>query len=133
MHGRQPVGCHYLLCVKSFADSIAVDLATAFAGLAELLAKAVGKELGMKPERTLKKLRNNPPQSGMKDFSARRANVLGVYRVIDPENLRGKRVLLLDDIITTGATVSECARTLLTAGAKEVYCVAVAANKEKRR
>lgn len=93
----------------------------------ELLAKAVGKELGMKPERTLKKLRNNPPQSGMKDFSARRANVLGVYRVIDPENLRGKRVLLLDDIITTGATVSEAARVLLTAGASQVHCGAVAA------
>ena len=40
----------------------------------------------------------------------------------------------LDDIITTGATASECARVLLTAGAKEVYCAAVAAlNKEKRR
>ena len=93
----------------------------------ELLAKAVGRELGMKPERTMKKLRNNPPQSGMKDFSARRANVLGVYRVVDPENLRGKRVLLLDDIITTGATVSEAARVLLTAGASQVHCGAVAA------
>ena len=45
MHVWQPVGCHYLLCVKSFADSIAVDLAAAFAGLAELLAKAVIAEV----------------------------------------------------------------------------------------
>ena len=45
MRGRQPVRCHYLLCVKSFADSIAVDLATAFTGLAELLAKAVVAEV----------------------------------------------------------------------------------------
>ena len=93
----------------------------------ELLARAVGKELGMKPVRLLKKIRHNPPQSGMKDFSARRANVLGVYRVKDPETVRGQRVLLLDDIITTGATVSEAARVLLTAGASQVHCGTVAA------
>ena len=93
----------------------------------ELLAEAVGKELGMKPVRLLKKIRHNPPQSGMKDFSARRANVLGVYRAESPEAIGGKRILLLDDIITTGATVSEAARVLLTAGASEVHCGAVAA------
>ena len=40
--------------------------------------------------------------------------------------LRDKKILLLDDIITTGATASECARVLLTAGAKEIHCGAVA-------
>ncbi len=93
----------------------------------ELLAKAVGRELEMEPVGLLKKIRHNPPQSGMKDFSARRANVLGAYRVKDPQALRGKRILLLDDIVTTGATVGECARVLLTAGAAEVHCGAVAA------
>ena len=93
----------------------------------ELLARAVGRELGMKPVRMLKKIRHNPPQSGMKDFSARRANVLGAYRAKNQETLCGKRILLLDDIITTGATVSEAARVLLTAGAAEVHCGAVAA------
>lgn len=93
----------------------------------ELLAKAVGRELGMKPVRMLKKTRHNPPQSGLKDFSQRRANVLGAYRVTDPEIVRGKRILLLDDVITTGATAGECARVLLTAGAAQVHCGAVAA------
>ena len=53
--------------------------------------------------------------------------MLGAFRITDPELVRGKRILLLDDIITTGTTASECARVLLTAGAKEVYVAAVAA------
>lgn len=93
----------------------------------KLLADSVGAELEMPPIQTLKKLRNNPPQSGMASVSARKANVLGVYACTCPEQVAGKRILLLDDIITTGATASECARVLLTAGAKEVYCGAVAA------
>ena len=92
----------------------------------ELLADRVGEELGVKAVRTLRKIRNTPPQSGIKDISRRRANVLGAYRARNPEQLRDKRILLLDDVITTGATASECARVLLTAGAREVYCAAVA-------
>ena len=98
----------------------------------ELLAESVGRELGMEPVRTLRKLRNNRPQSGISGAAKRRANVLGVYRIENPELVQGKRILLLDDIITTGATAGECARVLLTAGAKEVHCGCVAvANKRK--
>lgn len=93
----------------------------------ELLAKAVGAELGLEPVRMLKKVRNNPPQSGISGAAQRKANVLGVYRAVCPEKIRGKRILLLDDIITTGATAGECARVLLTAGAKEVHCGCIAA------
>lgn len=97
----------------------------------ELLAKAVGAELGMEPVATLKKLRNSRPQSSISGQAQRRANVLGVYRAIDPELIRGKRILLLDDIITTGATAGECARVLLTEGAKEVHCGCIAAAHRK--
>ena len=93
----------------------------------ELIAGVVAKELGVKLIPTLQKIRNTPPQSGFKDASQRRANVLGAYRIKDAGLIRGKRILLLDDVITTGATASECARVLLVAGAKEVYCAAVAA------
>lgn len=91
-----------------------------------LLADAVGSELGITAVRTLRKIRNTPPQSGIRDVSQRRANVLGAYKPYHPEILSGKRVLLLDDVITTGATASECARVLLIAGAKEVFCASVA-------
>ena len=92
----------------------------------QLLADAVGQELDMEPVPLLKKIRNNRPQSGITGAAQRRANVLGVYQITQPEAVKGKRILLLDDVITTGATVGECARVLLTAGAKEVHCGAVA-------
>lgn len=94
---------------------------------AQLLASATAAELGMEPTPLLKKIRNTPPQSRLRDAAQRRANVLGAYRVTDPAAISGKRILLIDDIVTTGATSSECAKVLLTAGAKEVYFAAVAA------
>ena len=96
-----------------------------------LIAQAVGRELGMTPVRTLKKIRNNPRQSRIKGAAQRRANVLGVYQIQNSEAIAGKRILLLDDILTTGATAGECARMLLTAGAKEVHCAVVAAARKE--
>ena len=93
----------------------------------ELLAKAVSAELSIPCEALLEKFRDNRANSGLKTPAERRANVLGVYKVPEGASIRGKRVLLLDDIVTTGATASECARVLLTAGAKEVLFAAVAA------
>ena len=98
----------------------------------ELLALEVAKELGVEAVPTLRKIRNTPPQSGLKDVSQRRANVLGAYKIKNNDLVRGKRVLLLDDIITTGATASECARVLLTAGAKEVNLAAMAVAKHDK-
>jgi predicted amidophosphoribosyltransferase len=93
----------------------------------ELIAHALCAELQITPVVCLKKIRHNPPQSGITSAAQRRANVLGAYKVPNPALVAGKRILLLDDIITTGATISECAKTLLAAGAKEIYGVAVAA------
>ena len=59
------------------------------------------------------------------------SNVLGAYRILNSAEVSGKRVLLLDDIYTTGATVGECARVLRTAGAKEVHCAAIAAARKR--
>lgn len=99
---------------------------------AQLLAQAVGAELGREPTPTLRKKWDNPPQSGISGPAQRRANVLGIYQVLDPERVRGKNILLLDDILTTSATASECARMLLTAGAERVTLGAVAAGGRKK-
>ena len=98
----------------------------------ELLAQAVGRELGIQPVKLLKKTRHNRPQSGITGDAKRRANVLGAYRCVDAEALQGKRIVLLDDILTTGATAGECARVLLTAGASEVHCAVVAAARKQK-
>ena len=92
----------------------------------ELLAQAVGRELQVSAVRTLKKIRHTKPLSLTQGAAARRASVIGAYQVLPESSLKGKRVLLLDDIITSGATASECAKMLLAAGAKEVIFAAIA-------
>ena len=76
-------------------------------------------------------MRHNKAQSSLEDDAARRANVLGAYRVLDPVQIAGKRVLLVDDVVTTGQTLSECARTLRMAGAEDVLCVTLAKAREQ--
>ncbi len=93
---------------------------------AELLAKSACRRWDTRPVRLLEKIRDNPAQSSLTEEAARWENVRGVYRAAEPEVIRGRRVLLVDDICTTGATLAECAGVLRSAGAAEVVCAAVA-------
>lgn len=99
----------------------------------KLLADALGKELSLPVVQVLKKIRHTPPQSVLGHAPQRRANVLNAYKIVHPSMLAGKRILLLDDVVTTGATASECARMLLTAGAKEVNLATVAVAKHDKK
>ncbi len=90
-----------------------------------LLAREMGKLWKTPPVRMLKKRWDNPPQSGLNE-AERRANVLGVYAAVNEKAIRGARVLLVDDVVTTGATLGACARTLREAGAADVTCVCFA-------
>lgn len=100
---------------------------------AQLLAERLAAELDMPCQRLLRKKRHTKAQSSLKSASERRANVLGAYAVRCAEQVQGKRVLLVDDVMTSGATLSECARILLTAGAKQVSCVTLAMTGEGTR
>lgn len=91
---------------------------------ARLLAESACRLWETKPLPLLRKTVHNPAQSGLKEAAARRANVLGVYEAVDPERISGHRILLVDDICTTGATLAECARVLREAGAADVVCAA---------
>ena len=87
-----------------------------------LLAEECARLLGAETAPLLRKRRYRPPQSRKTGEAARAANVSGAFSAVHPERFAGKRVLLIDDVVTTGATLSECARVLLTAGAEEVVC-----------
>lgn len=97
-----------------------------------LLAQEIAKELGVPCVRTLRKRRDNPPQSTRHDFAERQANVLNVYQAVSSEAFYGKRVLVIDDVITSGATLSECCRILKTAGAGSLVCATLAATQNSR-
>lgn len=91
----------------------------------ELIAKEIGRELNVPCCRLLVKNRDTPKQSTYTDIARRRANVNGAFKEVG-HNAMGKRILLVDDIITTGATLSECARVLLMNGAEDVVCCTIA-------
>jgi len=67
----------------------------------------------------------NRHRAGM-DAKSRRETVVDAFRVTHPALIAGERILLVDDVFTTGATVSSCAQTLLAAGAAEVFVLTIA-------
>ncbi|HEV3306180.1 MAG TPA: ComF family protein [Candidatus Sulfotelmatobacter sp.] len=73
----------------------------------------------------LERKRETPSQTGLTRHQ-RRENVRGAFRVVSPESVKGHEVLVVDDVYTTGATVSECARVLRRAGATKVWVATVA-------
>lgn len=91
---------------------------------AEALAREFFALTGLPYIDLLEKHRLNAPQHSLKR-SERYDNVKGVFRVPEPLKAKDKRVILIDDIITTGSTLGECSRLLKASGAKEVCCAAV--------
>ena len=93
---------------------------------AELLAREVGRLLAVPVQPVLQKTQNTSPQSELEEESARRANARGVYRLLPGADLRGKRVVLVDDVVTSGSTLGECAALLRQQGAEEIWCLTLA-------
>ena len=91
----------------------------------ELLAKAVAKRLNLPYQPVLTKCYATKPQKSLSAWQ-RSGNVLGVYDVIHTAEIANKCVLLIDDVLTTGATTDECAKMLKLYGASRVLCAAVA-------
>ena len=96
---------------------------------AELLARDVAARLGLPCEELLERVRPTKQQARRSD-DERRRNLKGAFAV--KGNVAGRRVILVDDVCTTGSTARECARALKTAGAEAVYllCYARAARRK---
>lgn len=92
----------------------------------ELLSCRVAELAGLPVLDALEKIRETAVQSSIGRDSARRANVLGAYRVKPGVELEGKRVVLVDDVVTSGSTLSECAACLRIAGAESVVALTLA-------
>ena len=91
----------------------------------ELLARALSRSTGIPVNRALRRVKAGAAQAGLSK-SARRRNVSQAFRCGAKEAMRGRRILLLDDVMTTGSTAAACARALKGAGASRVALLTLA-------
>lgn len=92
----------------------------------EILAKKISKALGIDMFFELKKIKNTPPQIDMLDKERRQENIKNAFICDKPKKIKRKIVILIDDMITTGSTLEECAKVLKKNGAKEVWALTLA-------
>jgi len=91
------------------------------------LARRLARDWALAYEpHALARSRSTASQGAMASAPARRRNVLGAFKVPDPAKVAGRRVLLVDDVLTTGATVEACSRALKRAGAARVHVLVLA-------
>jgi len=93
---------------------------------AEVLAEAVGRELSIPWTRHFVRRNRYTPKQGMMRASERKVNVKGAFVAKIPTRWKGARILLVDDVLTSGSTAHEVSRVLLQAGAGEVIVGAIA-------
>ena len=89
------------------------------------LAREIGKKWNVPVRSVIRRKKATRPQAGLTN-AKRRANMSGAFRMPRGRSLAGMRVLLVDDVVTTGATASACARVLKRAGAAHVALLALA-------
>jgi len=92
---------------------------------AELLAEYLATAIAIPFESAaIVKIRDTVPQVGL-NFKERQTNVAGAFQAL-PTRVQGQRVIIVDDVYTTGATLRACAQALLDAGAIKVWALTVA-------
>jgi ComF family protein len=92
---------------------------------AELLARRVARSCGIPLKNAVRRIRSTETQAGLSN-AKRRDNVAGAFRLKNPRAVQGRHVLLIDDVMTTGATASACALALKRGGAASVTLLALA-------
>jgi ComF family protein len=98
-----------------------------------VLAKKLSKETGIPLDRTcFRKIKDTPPQVGL-TRAARVKNLRGSFAIRNPDRIQGQKVLLVDDVATTGSTIAEAAKTINRAGADSVDVLVLAVRMEVSR
>lgn len=118
------------LCGRTFDVAVPVPLHPARErdrgfNQAALLAELLSRDMSIKVRPALERLRYTTTQTAF-DRAERMENLRNAFRLRKNADVRGLRVLLVDDVLTTGSTLSECARILKAAGASSVYAVTAA-------
>jgi ComF family protein len=93
---------------------------------AALLAAELARDTGLPVAEALARTTMRQPQAGSASAEQRWLNVQGAFRVVDSDVVTGRRLLLIDDVATTGATLDSCARALIGGGAREVFALTIA-------
>ena len=89
-----------------------------------ILAQSTATHLKLNFTPTIERKKSTSPQTRL-SASQRRGNLRGVFFIPNPKSVSGKNVLLVDDVLTTGSTVSACSRVLKKAGVKSVYVLTI--------
>jgi ComF family protein len=139
-HGKKQYANYYASKIAEFVmesyNTLHIDLVTCVPisnerlksrgyNQSERIALELVKRLNLPYEPLLIKKADNREQHKL-SMRERKKNVKGVYQANHSDLISGKTILLIDDIVTTGATLAECAKELFQADAKEVICAAVA-------
>lgn len=95
-----------------------------------LLAKELGKSLNYPYRDTLQKIRKTKKQHLLK-YQERKNNLNGAFKVIDKNVIKGQRILLIDDIVTSGYTLGNCCRVLSRAEPEMICCATIANARDK--
>lgn len=96
----------------------------------ELISRLLSRQTGIKNyPNILSRVRDTSGQSLISSKKDRYENIKNAFSVTDSKIVEGKSVILVDDIVTTGFTISECARVLMEAGASEVIAVVIASGR----
>lgn len=92
---------------------------------AEIFADSLSESWGVEMAFLLKRVKNTATQKDL-DLEKRQRNMRQAFAVLDQHRILGKTILLVDDVVTTGATLLEAAKALKRAGAREVFCATIA-------
>jgi ComF family protein len=131
----QPMAQHLAAAARAWSPPIDAIVPVPLSGLRErtrgynqalLLARELARELGLPAQpRALRRRRHTPPQARAAGAEERRRNVMGAFEA-RPSAVRGRALLLIDDVTTTGATLVACAAAAREAGARSVWALAFA-------
>jgi competence protein ComFC len=90
------------------------------------ISKGLSKEVNIPLSPGVIKRKKYTQSQTTMNFVERQQNISEAFKVKNKKKIKGKNILLIDDVITTGATISECGKVLLNSGAKRVYAASVA-------